>query len=168
MIVLSKHIHINDGGFNDIDQYALEKALAEFQVQPVGAGFSQLIVSPEKAENLINCLTDLNVLVEMVSWWCLCVLERREELGCPHGIGGPQNRFGNGWFSECVQYPDLSVYHNGIDVSVSQQKLVTLGNGSVSAYLSNSLPSKDFYSECLHYGLWLRVPKSWKREFYFV
>lgn len=160
---------------SNIDRSALEKALAKFQVQPVGSGFDNLIVAPERADGLIAQLTLLGVSIDLVGWWCLCLPERMGELGCPHGIGGPKNRFGDGWFSECVHLPDFVVPNNKdkIDLSYSlhnsnNEREVKVRNAIAQKYLSDILPQEPFFSECLHYGFWLLVPPHWKRKTYFV
>jgi hypothetical protein len=61
-------------------------------------------------------LAQLPVAVDSLTWSCLCTPESRATLGCPHVYGGPANLFGDGWFSECVQYSDITVADRGIDL----------------------------------------------------
>src|SRR4026207_185373 len=88
-------------------QSAIETLLEKYQVQPVGNGYIDLILKKENSLNLIRELTNLPVAVCSLSWWCHFTLETESQLGCPHGYGGPQDKYGEGMFSECNQYPDF-------------------------------------------------------------
>ena len=113
----------------------------------------------------------LPVAVESLSWWCWCTPESQANLGCPHGMGGPTNLFGEGWFSECVQYPIISVSDRVIDLNAHSSEPNQLANECsqlLCHYIENELPLESFYSECLHPGLWLYVPETWRRKTYLV
>ncbi len=157
---------------NDMQhQTAIEQLLLKYKVQPVGVGYIDLILPKGDALALIKELAQLPVAVESLSWWCLCTQQSKATLGCPHGMGGPPNLFGEGWFSECVQYPIISVSDQGVDldsISVEPGQLANECGQVLCNYIENVLPVEGFYSECLHPGLWLYVPQTWKRRNYFV
>jgi len=151
-------------------QSAIETLLEKHQAQPVGIGYIDLILKKENALHLISELTNLSVAVYSLTWWCHFTLETASQLGCPHGYGGPSDKFGEGMFSECV-YPDFDVFElpepideNSLSVEVFVDKCNTL----VVDYLQNILPTEKFYSPCLYPGLWLRVPDVWKRKYYWA
>src|SRR5689334_16938991 len=79
-------------------QEAIEALLAEFHVLPVGTGYIDLIVPLPGALKLIEQLAALAVAVNSVTWWCHCTPESTAGLGCPHGMGGPIDPAGQGWY----------------------------------------------------------------------
>jgi hypothetical protein len=152
-------------------QLAIEDLLAKYCAQPVGNGYIDLILDVNAALKLMDALTRLPVAVRMVSWWCLCTEESKLNLGCPHGGGGPLNQFGEGWFSECYQYPDFDLEEGRInfdDPSTEPHALAHNAKETVSKYLLTTLPTEKFFSPCLYPGLWLEVPRNWSRKHYLV
>jgi hypothetical protein len=97
-------------------QNAIEHLLEVYRVQPVGNGYIDLILSCDRAILLIEELAKLPVAVTNLTWWCSCTTESKVQFGCPHGMGGPLNRFGEGWFSECVHFPFFEVENYGINL----------------------------------------------------
>jgi hypothetical protein len=145
-------------------QAAIKRLVEKDKVQIVGSGYIDMIMSIEKSIIFIKELTAINVAVEKLSWWCLTTPESRAKLGCPHGIGGPTNKFGEGWFSECVQF-DITSFE-GLEailnsLYISPENVVHECNQKITNYLINDFRSENFYSECLHPGLWLSVPDDW-------
>ncbi|MBI5295475.1 MAG: hypothetical protein HY869_08360 [Chloroflexi bacterium] len=150
-------------------QIAIEGLLEKYKVQPVGNGYIDLIVDKDISLALVHELTKLTVAIERLTWWCHVTSETKNELGCPHGMGGPQNKFGKGWFSECVGHPDFVVLDaiNHLNKSSMLPEIFsTKSNEVVANYIKNIFPSEGFYSPCLYVGLWLCVPDDWTRKFY--
>ena len=144
-------------GINDIQ--------IRFSVFAVGNGFIDLITPIDRCRPFLDALSDLLVAVCGVSWWCHCIEDKPKTSGCPHGYGGPRNPFGEGWFSECSQFPMLDVlrhvtHHEGL----SAEEVVRQCNQTVREYLEVTLTKESFYSPCLTPGMWLHVPSDWKRE----
>jgi hypothetical protein len=84
-------------------------------------------------------------------------------------MGGPKNRFGEGYFSECVHYPDFDLAKQGLnfdDPALEPIELVNACNQILMKYIENNMHLEDFYSSCLHLGFWLHVPDDWKRYHY--
>jgi hypothetical protein len=150
-------------------QDAIECLLEQFNVQPVGNGYIDLILPRKHAPKLIGELSRLPVVVEGLAWWCHCTPDSMARLGCPHGMGGPVNEFGEGWFSEYCAY--LDVTEQGIDLGdrfMDPRSLANECGRVVCDYIENRLPLENFYSECIHPALWLQVPNNSKREKYWV
>ena len=149
----------------------IDDLLKEFKVQPVGDGYIDLIVGRDRSLQLIDELAKQAIAIQSLTWWCLCTPESKIQLGCPHGMGGPINEFGEGWFSECIGIPDFVVAEQRSSIDE-----VTMGPGIfasecsilVAGYINNVLPNEGFYSPCLHLGLWLHVPDDWRRKDYLV
>ena len=122
------------------DKEALDAALALCHVQPVGDGYADCICPMEKAGEFIDALSALGVRVTGCRWWRL-VRGGHE----PCGMGGPQNRFGAGWYSELgeglTEFPDNEALRN---------------------YLLNIYPASPKYRECRAPGFRLEVPASWR------
>jgi hypothetical protein len=137
----------------------------------LGNGYIDLIIEKESSLNLIGEFTKLPIAIERVTWWCHYTAETKLKYGCPHGMGGPLNQYGEGMFSECVQYPDFALFEmsNPIDEnSMTPAALAEKCNELVSDYIKNILPTESFYSPCLYVGLWAHVPDDWKRKYYWA
>jgi hypothetical protein len=150
-------------------QLEIEGLLEKYEIQPVGTGYIDLILERGKTAHLVQELARLPVAVHYIAWWCHCTPESKLSLGCPHGAGGPPNRLGLGWYSECIGYPDFDVTEHGIqeeDVAIEPQALADQCRELICKYFANVLPNESFYSPCLHPGLWLHVPEGWERKHY--
>jgi hypothetical protein len=149
-------------------QMAIESLVQKYMVQPAANGYIDLIVLRKNAPLLLDELEQLPVAVEAASWWCLA--DNLLSPNCPHGMGGPFNQFGCGWFSECVQYKDFDVSGFGIslyaDLSTKPHELARVCNRTLKSYLETTLPTEPFYSPCLQPGLWLHLPDEWNRLSY--
>jgi hypothetical protein len=153
----------------DITQRELDDLLAAYQAQPVGDGYIDSILPLDAAVRMVAELEQMSVAIERVTWWCHCTPESRLALGCHHGLGGPRNQFGEGWFSECVFYPDLYLPERGVDLDaadVDPAELAVSCGRLTRHYLEHVLPSEGFYRPCLQPGLWLYVPDDWRRRHY--
>jgi hypothetical protein len=100
------------------NQIAIENVLAKFMVQPVGDGYIDLIISTTKAVTFIQSVTDIPIAIEGMSWWCNMTEENTNKYKCPHGMGGPTNKFGEGFFSECDHYPMYLTIFKGNSVEL--------------------------------------------------
>lgn len=150
-------------------QRAIDGLLQKYQVQPVGVGYIDLIVEKKKSLALIHELSSLPVAVQSISWWCHSTVETKAKYGCPHGMGGPQNMYGEGRFSECEQYPIIDILALPSSMNsdaITHQAFSKHCNELAANYIANVLQTQSFYSPCLYPGLWLRVPEHWKRKYY--
>ena len=118
----------------------LDELITKYQVQPVGRGYIDCIVSYANVYNFIDELTNLGIRVYGLTWWCHT---QSKNTDCPHGMGGPKSIYYDGWFSE-MNFP-LIIFDD---------------NESALKYLQN--PNDDDILQCFVPALWLDVPNSWK------
>lgn len=144
-------------------QNKLKILLEKYKVQPAGHGYIDLIVGKELLEAFINELTNHNIIVAGVTWWCHCTTESELLLGCPHGMGGPRSNYYQGWFSE-VQNPMYEISKQVLDeINLSElHDNVKSINKQVLQYVREELNQNKSYLECLVPALWLYVPDEWK------
>ncbi len=147
-------------------QKAVEDILEKHQCQPVGKGYAEIITDYEKVHEVIEELTQIGIVVAGVAWWCHCTEENQEMLYCPHGVGGPENEFGEGWFSEMV---DESYYYfiaedelKMLELDHDHSSTIQLFNEKISTYLDEFPNHEDFIS-CLTPSIMLAVPEQWER-----
>ncbi|WIV21146.1 hypothetical protein QPK24_10950 [Paenibacillus polygoni] len=144
-------------------QNKIEQQLKEFQVETVGTGYIDLITSLKFVRPLIDQFTNLGVIVYAVSWWCHCTDASRNELGCPHGLRGPESSYHEGWFSETDFYFGIeNEEYENLKYNDSNDE-ITKVNNKVIQYIEEDFPSNSFYTECLTPSLCLLVPEEWKR-----
>ena len=118
----------------------LDEIIEKYNVQPVGWGYIDCIVTFDNVFDFINDLSEVNISITGVTWWCHC---KDENSGCPHGMGGPVSKYYSGWFSE-MWYP-LVEFEN---------------NQQVVFYIKN--PADNEILECFVPALWLDVPDDWE------
>ena len=118
----------------------LDGLIEKYKVQPVGCGYIDCIVTFDNVFGFINDLSNANIKITGLTWWCYC---KKNGFGCPHGMGGPLSRYYEGWFSETV-WPIIEFENNE----------------QVAAYIKN--PGDSEISECFVPALWLDVPADWK------
>lgn len=95
--------------------------------------------------------------------------EKHKQYGCPHGMGGPESSYFDGWFSEMgfefetfeIPTDDLEHLNDGSEL---QTKIESINN-TILSYI-NVLSKARGYSKCMTPALWLHVPEEWKRISY--
>ncbi|MCL2568037.1 MAG: hypothetical protein FWE12_01190 [Oscillospiraceae bacterium] len=120
----------------------LDNLMEQYKVQPVGCGYIDCIVSFANVFNFINGLSNINIKVYGLTWWCHC---KDQNSGCPHGTGGPASKYYSGWFSE--MWWSMTEFEN---------------NEQVAAYLK-TLDDPSILN-CFVPALWLDVPDDWVNE----
>jgi hypothetical protein len=144
-------------------QKELEFLLSEYKVQPVGNGYIDMITANELVVDFINELTNKDLVIEGVTWWCHCTEKSKEVLACPHGMGGPISAYYDGWFSE-TEIPMFLPFNELENITLKR----TVGdikpiNDLVIKYIKEEFPKSDDYIECLVPAIWLLVPDDWER-----
>jgi len=145
-------------------QNKLEELFISYQVQLVGSGYIDLIVSPHLVEVFIKQLSELGVVIIGVSWWCHFTDTSRSELGCPHGLGGPLSTYFDGCFSETEFYYSIEE-----EEEFERIKNIELGtevfqiNDMIFQYIANEFVKESYYTKCLTPSLCLHVPDEWVR-----
>lgn len=143
-------------------QPVLDEVLRNYQA--MASNYGEVIVAQGEALALIEALARLPVAVMGMDWWCHVTEESKATQGCPHGYGGPINRLGEGWFSECVHYPPFEVEEHGIaldDPDLEPHELAERCREVALHYLTHTLPTEPFFRPCLTPSLELLVPWDW-------
>ncbi len=157
-------------------QNKIELILEKYKIQPIGNGYIDLITSNSDIEDFISELSGIKIIINGVTWWCHCTEKSKKESGCPHGMGGPRNRYGDGWFSEMqvrmFEIPDEELIIETIDildnkVKVINEKVIRYIKHDFSRLIKYDFSKEKAYLECLVPALWLYVPDEWKRLWYF-
>lgn len=153
-----------------VKQNEIEDLLEKYKSQPVGTGCIDIITANNLVDDLIKELTNINVVINGVTWWCHCSDTNKERLGCPHGMGSPISDFYNGWFSEMCHLemydiPENELQHLKFDENTPSE--IKSINERIKNYIKDFSNHKD-YTECLTPALWLHVPNEWKRVKYLI
>jgi hypothetical protein len=118
----------------------VEKKLIEifnkYQIQTVGNGYIDCICPKNNIERFISAIDELHVKIDGFTWWCFSANGHQ---AC--GMGGPKNKFGEGFYSE-------------VDSGLIELK----NNRGYKHYLLNEFPYSSEYKECLVPGFWLSIP----------
>ncbi len=151
---------------NDPDiQHRLDLALSKHEVLGVGDGYIDLIVFPGRLSSLLSDLQELRIPIETVGWWFPRSLEGLKD-SYKYGMGGPRNPFEPGFLAELgTGYFDLDKH--GIDWNDESWTAAGLSAKTiqlVQEYMNGPFLQEAWYHERLYPGLWLHVPKSWKRN----
>lgn len=100
------------------DKYKIQKELKllnfllkKYKVQPVGNGYIDCIIVDD-IYGFVKEITDANIHITLVTWWCYVTEENSKQFGCPHGYGGPKSNYYTGWFSEMCHIPDYTPSDN--------------------------------------------------------
>jgi hypothetical protein len=162
-----QNLHDNHEQF----QVVIDDLLQKYKVQPAGDGYIDLILDCKSSLQLIDELAKQAIAIETLTWWCNCTPESELKFGCPHGMGGPTNKFGDGWFSECDHYPDFVVAEQQSSLDEASMEPDIFADECaklVINYIEKKLPDERFYSPCLHPGLWIYIPDYWQRKYYWI
>lgn len=155
-------------------QMHLDGLIEKFQAYPVGTGYIDIIILRDQYVDFINELTELNLAVNSISWWCHATEENKTKYGCPHGYGGPETQFG--WFSEMshdfddieeIEHEHFFILDKSFDSDVIKEvndksisiiqnkKTITHADGNFLVFQNNP---------CLTPGIWVYVPDEWTRQ----
>ena len=127
-----------------MEKLAVDNLMRQYKVQPVGQGYIDCIVSMDNVEAFIKKLSEANVKISTLTWWCHC---KGDSLTCPHGMGGPLSYYYSGWFSEMCYLPTVEFQTNE----------------QVLAYLKS--PNDIEMLDCFVPAVWLDVPDTWTNPF---
>jgi len=129
-----------------LNKNALDKVVNKYSECIVGHGYIDIIVLKENLSDFLHELSEMNVNINGVTWWCLCTEDSKRD--CPHGMGGP--KYKDGFFSEIVeefdQLPGIKDNSKYLNLILNKETL------------SGLTYTKD---ECLTPALWLEVPSEW-------
>lgn len=147
---------------------ALDEILKKYRCQLSSSSYSEMIVDYEDVYTVLNELTQLGIAVRGVAWWCHCTEEHQEMLFCPHGIGGPENEHGPGWFSEMIDFPIYLESEENLRVlneSDNYAAHIPIQNEKIATYL-DEFPENEQFIMCLTPAIILFIPDDWEIETY--
>ena len=133
----------------DKTKIQLDGLLVKYKAEPVGRGYIDCIIMNDDLVEFVDEITALGIKIIGFTVWCHCTDEHKEQYNCPHGLGGPESTYHDGWFSE--MYFDDSYFE-------------VENNERVVDMIFNRLPMKSWYSPCIMPALWLDVPDSWRNK----
>ena len=124
-------------------QKKLDQLIHQYQIQPVGIGYIDCITSRENIVEFIKEVSALKIPITHLTWWCHC---KSSENGsnCPHGMGGPINQYGDGYFSE-----------------IQSDYIPFESNEEILPFLQNEFAKLP---KCFVPGFWLKVPDEWRNS----
>lgn len=113
----------------------LDKIIEECRITAAGNGYTDLICPKENIKQFVIAVTGLDIKIIGFTLWCY-VTENHK----PCGMGGPKNKFGNGYYSEM------------------QTDIIELKNNKeVFDFLLYEWEKQENYKECLVPGFWLKL-----------
>ena len=108
-------------------QTELEDIIERLHMVRVGHGYFEMICPKDSIIEFIDKMDELHINITGFSWWCH-VKEDHE----PCGMGGPLDRYGNGWYSEVEMFT-----------------FTTLGsNDTYRRYFTIEYPNSKDYKSC--------------------
>lgn len=88
-------------------QKELEMIIEQLHITRVGTGYFELICPKNSIIEFIDEMDRLHISITGFTWWCH-VTEGHE----PCGMGGPRDKFGDGWYSEIKMFAFTSLSCN--------------------------------------------------------
>ncbi len=120
----------------DFDKTVVDRIMEKLQIQPVGNGYTDMICPVQNIGEFIDCMEELGITIIGFTWWCHVHGHHQ-----PCGLGGPRNRYGDGWFSE-----------------IPMDKVICFeSNEKLKQYLLVDYPGSHEYKECYVPAFWLDV-----------
>ena len=111
-----------------------KQKLKDLKIQPVGDGLIDMICPPEHIGDFIDLCTAAGMRIQGFTWWCHVV-----EGHAPCGMGGPQSKYYDGWFSE-----------------IPMDEIIRLtDNESYKDFFGNVWPTAPQYHDCYWPAFWL-------------
>jgi hypothetical protein len=135
-----------------MDKSKLDDILQRHKAQPVGQGYIDIIVSRDNYKDFVSELIMNDYRIRSISWWEWCPKDKENE----YGLGGPESKYFDGWFSEIPAEVDDLDYDT------------TFGNEVVTKYVIDKIENKtiSFSDETVIFkesnwltpAIWLDVP----------
>ncbi|GGG62830.1 hypothetical protein [Paenibacillus radicis (ex Gao et al. 2016)] len=147
---------------SEVIQCKVENALEKYRAEPVGDGYIDIITDFQFVEGFILELTSIGIAINRVTWWCHCYNEKK---GCPHGMGGPQSQYNEGWYSELGNDIDVIEISQSsyelLEQEVSLDRVKAINETILNGLIKYS--KSERFRDCDTPALWLHVPDEWKR-----
>jgi hypothetical protein len=120
----------------NLDKDTIDSVIMKLHIQPVGNGYIDMICPIENIGEFIDSMEQLGVKIKGFTWWChVC--------GChqPCGLGGPKNKYGDGWFSE-IPMGEIICFES---------------NEKLKQFLLEDYPKSKEFRKCYMPAFWLDV-----------
>lgn len=118
----------------DIDRAAVDLIMEKLHIQPVGNGYIDMICPVQNIGEFIDRIDELGITIKGFTWWCHVHGDHQ-----PCGLGGPRDRYEDGWFSE-----------------IPMDKVICFeSNKKLKHYLLVEYPDSHEYKECYVPAFWL-------------
>lgn len=131
----------------------LDELIKKFEVIPACWYYSELITRKEMVVPFVNGLAELGIRIRGFTWWCYVDGTTSE---CPHGLGGPWNAYGQGWFSELGHWDNIQL---------AELESVEETNRRYVDYYMNIFPRMQTYLSCVVPAIDIDVPESWQNVY---
>lgn len=95
------------GSMKLINLSKIKTIFEKLKIQPVGNGLIDLICPIENADLFITEMDKSGIIIKGFTWWCHVTGDHK-----PCGMGGPKNKFGEGWFSEVLPMGEVITFEN--------------------------------------------------------
>ncbi|NRH20920.1 hypothetical protein HOO68_02660 [Candidatus Gracilibacteria bacterium] len=138
----------------------LDNILEKNQTTIVGNGYVDIIIPRSNYIQLINELVINNFIITYITWWEYCTGDKFEP---KYGMGGPKNKFGDGWYSEiCMDFNEIKTT---IASSTNEKEeiidyILSFIENTELHFYNESITFKD--TKSLTPAVWLDVPDDWK------
>ncbi len=142
-------------GENTDTQERLDQILDFHKGQPVGNGYSEIIVHRDRYKPFIKDVLSGGFRIWAICWWEYCDSIEKSK----YGMGGPPSRFYPGWFSEiCIGDDDLRAQDSPETATLEitaiiENKEIRYSDGVTITFKEHSFLTPSF---CLN------VPDNWK------
>lgn len=117
------------------DTVKVDKVIKRLHIQPVGNGYIDMICPKENIAAFVNEMDALGVRIYGFTWWCHVTDDHK-----PCGLGGPHDKYGDGWYSE---------------ISVLGDVVAVESNDDVRRFFLETYPESKEYKPCRVPGFWL-------------
>lgn len=150
----------------ELKQREIESIMERYKTEPVGTGYIDIITPNKYIDEFIEEITNINVAIECVTWWCHCSDTNEKQYGCPHGMGGPKSDYYDGWYSEMgFEFETFEIPSDKfqkLDPDENLYENIKTINELIREYVMDLSKARG-YSKCLTPAFWLRVPEEWER-----
>lgn len=137
-----------------INKESLNKSFVLYQAQPVGNGYTDIIVRRENIRQFVEFLVFNEIRITRITWWEYVENKAQSKM---IGHGGPQSRYHQGWFSElCFGDDEVTKATVKEIMNIIKNKEITFSDGKTIRYQQD---------EFLTPALCLAVPNDWESKF---
>ena len=140
-------------------QERLDQILDFHKGEPVGRGYSEIIVHRDRYKPFIKDVLSEGFRISAISWW-----EYRDSVEkSEYGMGARPSWFYPGLFSElCIRDDDIKVQNDAEEAileitAIIENKEIHFPDGDMVTFKEHSF---------LTPGFWLEVPPNWKNKYF--